>query len=218
MSPAAGWARVAFACPPDCGHCCTHLEREPAPGDDEFRAILRDEGIYHCPDSQRVGLSLSNAEAAVLRAAAKERGMRVDIHPRTYLLETRRRVAVVLAWHMPNVSCAFYADYKCTAYEVRPMQCRAFPVIGLGRGPDVLAPDCPKMPIPLVQLRAERKARDAMERAHAKLDELGWLLLARPDARYVKGLTPREAKKRLDHYRVVAAEEWASTPRTSSTT
>lgn len=206
---------MAFACPPDCGHCCTHLEREPVPGDEAFREMMRGEGVYHCADGPRVGLSLSNAEAAALKAEAARRGMRVDIHPRTYLLETRRRVAVVLDWHMAHASCPYYADFRCTAYEVRPLTCRAFPVLGLGRSADALAPDCPKMPLPLVQLRAERKARGAIERAHAKLDELGWLLLGDGTRRFAKGLAPREAKARLRRYRIVAAEEWASTPRTS---
>jgi Fe-S-cluster containining protein len=204
---------LAFACPPDCGHCCTHLERDEIPGDAEFRDALREHGVYHCTDAARVGLSLSNAEAAALRAEAARRKMRVDIHPRTYLLDARRRAAVVLDWHMPYVSCPFYADFKCTAYDVRPLVCRAYPVLGLGKGS--LAPECPKMPVPGTQLRSERAARRGIEEAHAKLDELGWLLLDAPGARFAKGLAPREARARAKRYRVVAAEEYASARATS---
>lgn len=199
---------MAFACPPDCGHCCTHLEREPIPGDDEFRSVLREHGVYHCVDATRVGLSLSNAEADAMRAEASARKMRIDIHPRTFLLETRRRAAVVLDWHMPYKVCPFYADFQCTAYAARPLVCRAYPVLGLGKG--ALAPECPEMPVPLVQLRSERKARRAIEEAHAKVDELGWLLLGTPGARFATGLAAREAAARARRYRIVAAEAFAS--------
>jgi hypothetical protein len=134
--------------------------------------------------------------------------MRVDFHPRTFLLETRRRAAVVLDWHMPYASCPFYADFKCTAYDVRPLVCRAYPVLGLGKGS--LAPECPKMPVPGTQLRAERSARRVIEEAHAKLDELGWLLLDGKGARFAKALSPREAAARMKRYRIVPAEDYAS--------
>jgi Fe-S-cluster containining protein len=199
---------MAFQCPPDCGHCCTHLERDPIPGDDEFRAVLREHGIYHCTDGTRVGLSLSNAEADAMRAQAAGRKMRIDIHPRTFLLETRRRALVVLDWHMPYRVCPFYADYKCTAYDARPLVCRAYPVLGIGKGG--LAPECPKMPATLQQLRSERKARRAIEDAHAKIDEIGWLLLGAKDARFVTGLATHEAASRARRYRLVAAEAYVT--------
>lgn len=205
---------MAFACPPDCGYCCTHLEREPEPGADEFRAILREQGVYHCTDATRVGLALSNAEAAALRDEATRRRMPLKLHPRTYLLETRRRLAVVLDWHMPYVSCPFYADFKCTAYAQRPLVCRAYPVLTIGKGG--LAPECPKMPVANVELRAERKVRRAIDEAHARVDEQAWLAMER--GRFAKGLPIAEAARRLRRYRIVALEEFVRTvPARSST-
>lgn len=209
---------MAFACPPDCGHCCSHLERAPEPGDDDFRAILREQGIYHCADGARSGLALSPAEADALRARASERGIALKLHPRTYLLETRRRMAVVLDWHMPASSCPFLVDLRCTAYEVRPLVCRAFPVITLGRGASGLAKDCPKMPVARTQLRAETRARRAIEEAHAALDEAGWAALGEPGARYAKGLSPREAAARLERYRIASPEGSSSRARATSST
>lgn len=199
---------LAFACPPDCGHCCTHLERDEIPGDAEFREILREHGVYHCTDGPRLGLSLSNAEADAMRAAAKARRVRLPLHPRTWLLETRRRVAVVLDWHMPRAVCPMYSNYQCTAYDARPLVCRAYPVLGIGKGS--LAPECPKMPIPSTQLRAERSARRAIEEAHVKLDELANGVMATPRARFVAGLTHREASARMRRYRKLGVEEYSS--------
>lgn len=197
---------MAFACPPDCGYCCTHLEREPAPGAEEFSELLREQGVYSCRDGARVGLSLSNAEAAALVAEAERRGMRLALHPRTYLLETRRRLAVVLDWHMPYASCPFYADFRCTVYAARPLVCRAYPVLGLGRGG--LAPECPKMPVANVQLRAERKVRRAIDEAHARVDADAWRAMER--GRFAKGLAAREAAERVKRYRVISLEDYVA--------
>lgn len=209
---------MAFACPPDCGHCCTHLEREPEPGAAEFQAVLRVQGVYSCDDGMRVGLSLSNAEASALLDEASRRGMRVAMHPRTYLIETRRRAAVVLDWHMPSVVCPFYADFRCTVYERRPLVCRAYPVLQIGkRG---LAPECPKMPVPAAELRAERRVRRAIDEAHARVDEDAWRAMER--GRFAKGLSAREAARRLERYRHVALDEFlaveARTARAKSST
>lgn len=205
----------AFACPPDCGHCCSHLEREPVPGDDEFRDVLRDHGVYHCADAARVGLSLSHTEAAALRDEAKARGIRLRLHPRTYLLETRRRVAVVLDWHMPHASCPFLDRYRCGAYDKRPLVCRAYPV--MLASPLAFAPECPKQPAPRAAVKAELTARRAIDRAHAALDERGWGVLSTPGARFAHGLTPREAAARVRRYRHMTPEEFLSARATPST-
>lgn len=197
---------AAFQCPPDCGHCCTHLTREVPPEEAAstrmFRAALRDLGVYHCGDAVTKGLSLSNAEAEALRRIATERGLRAAMHPRTYLLETRRRLAVVLDWHFPHASCPLYQDYKCTVYHDRPLVCRAFPV--MMATPLKLAPSCPKMPVPRAALRVEVKARNAVERAHASMDEGAMRALER--GRFARGLAPAEAARRAGRYRRVALE------------
>lgn len=165
---------------------------------------MREQGVYSCNDGMRIGLSLSNAEAGALATEASGRGMRVEMHPRTYLIETRRRAAVVLDWHMPHASCPFYADFRCTVYERRPLVCRAYPVLRIGkRG---LAPECPKLPVPAAELRAERKARRAIDEAHARVDADAWRAMER--GRFAKGLTAREAARRLKRYRRVALDEF----------
>lgn len=212
--------RAAFQCPPDCGWCCTHLERTPDPAQRratrEWRDVLRGLGVYHCRDGVTVGLSLSNAEAEALRGEAEARGMRVKLHPRTYLLETRRRLAVVLDWHFPHVSCPFYADFKCTAYDKRPLVCRAYPV--LAPAPEwKLAPECPRSAPTLEAvaggsvrlgsfLRVESRARHAVERANAGLDETAFRVLDHPGARFAKGLPAQEAARRAARYRAVSPE------------
>lgn len=201
---------MAFTCPPDCGWCCTHLKREEEPGEAEFRDALRDEGIYSCGHAPR-GLSLSPAEADGMRDEAKRRGLRVDLHPRTYLLDARRRAAVVLDWHWDHVSCPFYADYKCTAYDARPLVCRAFPVL-LGAPKWTLAPQCPMSEPTLASgarlgtaLRVESAARRGIERAHVRMDEDAARLLAHGG--FAKGLAPTEARARLRRYRLLKPEE-----------
>jgi len=208
----------AFACPPDCGWCCTHLHREvplaEARATREFRAVLRGEGVYHCGDAVTTGLSLSNAEAALLRA--DPRGAK--IHPRTFLLESRRRVAVVLDWHLPHAVCPFYSDHKCTVYEHRPLPCRAYPV--MRSSPLKLAPECkkgglgglpprvrPQHPAPpLSSFRPELRARSAIERAHAALDEDAMRVLA--VGRFARGLSTADARERLKRYRVKSPQEF----------
>lgn len=192
---------AAFACPPDCGWCCTHLERVEAEGEREFRDALRDEGVYSCGHPPR-GLSLSNAEADAMRAEADARGLRVKLHPRTFLLDSRRRKAVVLDWHWDHVTCPFYADYKCTAYEARPLVCRAFPVM-IG-APLTFSPNCPKAPAPRAAVKLELRARKDIERAHAAIDEHAMRLVTSPG--FAKGLAPAEAKRRLARYEHVAPE------------
>lgn len=193
----------AFACPSDCGWCCTHLTRDEAPGEAEFRDMLRDEGIYSCGHKPH-GLSVSHAEALPLIAEAKRRALRANIHPRTFMLETRRRIAVVLDWHVAHESCPFYADYKCTAYELRPLVCRAFPVM-IG-APLSYSPDCPKAPAPRGAVKLELRARKAVDRAHALLDEQA--LQATAKGRFATGLTTHEAKAKLKSYRIVAMEDY----------
>ncbi|MEA3201377.1 MAG: putative zinc- or iron-chelating domain [Thermoplasmata archaeon] len=197
---------MAFQCPPDCGWCCTHLTRqvprEEARATGAFRAALREMGVYHCRDAVTTGLSLSNAEADALRRRAAERRMRLPLHPRTYLLETRRRLAVVLDWHLSREVCPFYADYQCTVYEDRPLVCRAFPV--MVASPMSLAPACPKVPAPASAMRVELRARRAIDRAHASLDETAMRALA--GGRFAEGLAPAEAARRLRRYRPVAVE------------
>ena len=211
---------TTFQCPPDCGWCCTHLERavdrDEARATEDFRAALRDLGVYHCRDAVTKGLSLSNAEADALRDEAEARGLRIKLHPRTFLLETRRRDAVVLDWHFPHVECPFYSDFKCTAYDKRPLVCRAYPV--LAPAPRWrLAPECPRAAptqeaveagaLKLgVFLRGENKARHAVERASAALDEAAWRVLDTPSARFVKGLSAVEAEKRVRAYRLLSPE------------
>ena len=214
MSPA------SFACPPDCGWCCTHLSRalprEEARAQREFRAALRELGVYHCGDAMTRGLSLSGQEADAMRAAAKERGVRLPLHPRTYLLETRRRLAVVLDWHMPREACPLYQDFRCGAYHARPLVCRAFPV--LSPAPRWgLAPECPRAEPTLADaragsvrlgsfLRVEARARREVEARHALLDDAAMRLLDAPGARFAKGLAPAEAARRARAYRKVAPE------------
>lgn len=175
--------------------------------------MLRDEGIYHCADAAGVGLAVSNEEASRLVALATERGLRAKIHPRTFLLETRRRALVVLDWHVAARSCPFLVDLRCSAYDARPLVCRAFPV--LGASPFALAPLCPEMPVSRGLLRVETRARRAIEETHAQLDERAWRLLGAPGARFAKGLPAREVSARRKRYRVVAAEEFARTLATS---
>lgn len=219
----------AFACPPDCGWCCTHLHRDVADDEAEATALFRDAlrglGIYGCADAVTTGLALSNAEAAGLREEAARRGMRVDIHPRTFLLDGARRVAVTLDWHMPYVSCPFYADFKCTAYDLRPFVCRAYPVFS--PAPKWrLAPECPKAAPTLASgvrlgtfLKGEAAARRAVERANASLDVDAQRLLDSPGARFRKGLAAREAAERLGRYRTMTPEDWlaCAAPARSST-
>lgn len=213
-------ATSAFQCPPDCGWCCTHLERKPPRAEARAAAAFRNElrmlGVYHCGDGTTRGLSLSHAEADALREHAEARGIRHRLHPRTYLLETKRRVAVVLDWHFPHVTCPFYADYKCTVYEARPLVCRAYPVM-LGAPAWKLAPECPRS-APTAEaagggalklgafLRTEARARGAIDRAHAKLDETAFRVLDAPGARFALGLAPAEAARRLARYRHVSPE------------
>lgn len=207
---------ATFACPPDCGWCCTHLEREDTPDDDEFRAVLREQGIYHCTDRIGVGLSLSNAEASGLREEAARRGMAIDIHPRTFLLETRRRLVVPLDWHMPYVACPFYLDHKCTAYDLRPLVCRAFPVLGAAPRWH-LAPPCPESAPTLARrdsgalrlgtfLRVENAARRAIDRQHALLDDQTMRLTMDGRYRFALGPTAVEASARAGRYRVATPE------------
>lgn len=221
---------AVFSCPPDCGWCCTHLGRELPSEEAEsvtgFRDVLRELGVYHCTDGVTVGLSLSNAEAEGFRALAKERGLHVDLHPRTFLLETKRRVAVVLDWHFPYGSCVFYKDFRCTAYEARPLVCRAFPVMAPAPRWG-LAPQCPKTEETLAlreraqvrfgtYLKVEGQARRALERAHATLDETAMRILETPGARFATGLDPKEAHARLARYRVLSPEAFdARTPRSA---
>lgn len=193
----------AFACPNDCGWCCTHLTRDEAPGEAEFRDVLRDEGVYACGHKPN-GLSVSNAEAAPLIAEAKRRKLRAEIHPRTFMLETRRRLAVVLDWHVAHDSCPFYANYKCTAYELRPLVCRAFPV--MIATPLSFSPNCPKTPAPRGAVKLELRARKAVDQTHALLDEQA--LQATMRGKFAKGLSQREAKEKLGRYRVVALEDY----------
>lgn len=211
-----------FACPSDCGWCCTHLEREPSPEEREatafFRDVMREQGVYHCADKPHIGLSLSPAEAAALREESEARGMRVRLHPRTYLLETRRRVAVVLDWHLPYASCPFYSDFKCTAYDKRPLVCRAYPVMAPAPRWS-LAPECPKVE-PVLEarrsgslklglfLRGEAVARRTIDEAHARLDADAMAILETPGARFAKALGIREAGERLKRYRVVTPDEF----------
>lgn len=216
----------AFQCPPDCGWCCTHLERTPEPAEaaatEDFRAMLRDLGVYHCRDAVTVGLSLSNAEADALRGEAEARGMNIRLHPRTFLLETRRGVAVVLDWHLPHVECPFYADYKCTVYDKRPLVCRAYPVLAPAPAWR-LAPECPRSEPTLAAradgslrlgtfLRGENAARHAVERANAQVDEVAWRILETPGARFAKGLDVAEAARRVKAYRAVAPEAFEASP------
>lgn len=219
-----------FQCPSDCGHCCTHLKRDvpraERRAEEEFRAMMRDLGVYTCSDAANTGLALTPEEARALRADAVTRGLRIRLHPRTYLLETRRRLAIVLEWHLAHASCPFYADYRCTAYEARPLPCRAYPV--LQPAPTwSLGPTCPKSDetralasagaIRLgTYLGAEGRARRAIEARHATLDERTFSLLDAPGARFAKGLPPREAAERVARYRVVDADLFGGeAPRTA---
>jgi Fe-S-cluster containining protein len=213
-------AARAFQCPSDCGYCCTHLKRD-LPRDEQraqsaFRAWMRDLGVYSCGDAVTTGLALSPEEAEGLRAEAARRGIRVRLHPRTYLLETRRRLAVVLEWHLAHEECPFYADYKCTAYDLRPLVCRAFPVMAPAPAWR-LAPSCPKTDETQAlagakavrlgtYLGAENRARRAVEARHADLDDVALRLLDAPGARFAKGLSMREAAGRLRRYRFVAPD------------
>lgn len=201
-----------FSCPPDCGWCCTHLRREPDPAEGEFREALREIGVYHCDDHAGVGLALSHEEAAVLAAEARTRGIDVGLHPRTFLLETRRRLVVPVDWHLPHESCPFYADYACTVYAKRPLVCRAFPVL-VGAPKWRLAPQCPLTQPVLASgtrlgsvLRAENAARRALEAAHVHLDALASRLLEAPHLRFATGLASGEASARAARYRIVAPE------------
>lgn len=205
-----------FACPPQCGWCCTHLTRDEGASERvarrDFRAALADLGVFSCGHGP-TGLSLSGAEAAAFRARAAERSMRVRLHPRTFLLETRRRVVVALDWHFPYASCPFYADWKCTVYEDRPLVCRAFPVMGAAPA-WALAPQCPEtagVHAARAQgrvvfgsfLRDENAARRAVERAHAALDESAMRALDAQGTRFARGLAPPEAARRARTWRVV---------------
>lgn len=193
------------------------------PGDADFRALLRDHGIYHCADGMRRGLAVSNAEADTLRAKARETGLRVRLHPRTFLLETRRRVAVVLDWHLPYASCPFLVDYRCTVYDTRPLVCRAFPVMlapppGAPMRPALaFAPECPKAPAPIANVRVELRARREIDTAHAALDAAAGEALATKGARFALGLTSREAARRVARYRKTTPEEFLRARAMSST-
>jgi Fe-S-cluster containining protein len=170
-----------------------------------FRVALREHGVYHCTDGATTGLSLTNAEAARLRADPRS----ARLHPRTFLLDARRRVVVVLDWHIPHEVCPYYADHKCTVYDARPLVCRAYPVlvVGLGRGgPLGLAPECPEMPAPPATLRAETRARRAIDRAHEALDATTARVLEA--GRFAMRLPAREAAARARRYRAVTPEEW----------
>lgn len=203
---------MSFACPPDCGWCCTHLERQPSPierrADREYKGLLRGEGVYGCADGPYRGLSLSPQEAAALRDDPRGRA----IHPRTWLLETRRRLAVVLDWHMPSASCPFHADGRCTVYDRRPLVCRAYPVM-FAAPSWKLAPECPLTAPTLAAgglgraLRVESTARRAIETRAVQLDERTMALLSRKDLRFARGLSRDEASARLARYKQVGLDD-----------
>ena len=215
-----------MSCPPDCGWCCTHLvkprEPERAAAERDFLDELATHGVYRCRDLPHTGLSLTNAEAASLRAVAEQRGVRADIHPRTFLIETRRRWTVVVDWHLAHASCPFYADFKCTVYEQRPLPCRAFPVLGAAPA-WVLGPECPRVEerawerVDVTRgsfFRAEAKARRALDKASAAFDE-AFSLTARKEFRFAEGLEAVDAARRARRYRAVPMEDLVRVPGTS---
>lgn len=215
-----------MSCPPDCGWCCTHLEKPRAPeraaAESAFLDELATHGVYRCRDLPHTGLSLSNAEAAALRAVAEARGTRADIHPRTFLLETRRRWTVVVDWHLAHTSCPFYADHKCTVYGARPLPCRAYPVLGAAPA-WTLAPECPRIEERAWEradvtrgsfFAAEARARRALDKASAGFDE-AFALTARNDLRFAEGLEAADATRRARRYRVVPMEDVLRSPATS---
>jgi hypothetical protein len=89
-------------------------------------------------------------------------------------------------------------------YHDRPLVCRAFPV--MMATPFKLAPSCPQMPVARASLRVEVKARNAVERAHAAMDDAAMRALCAPNTRFAVGLAPAEAARRAGRYRVVALE------------
>lgn len=218
---------MPMSCPPDCGWCCTHLvkprPRAQAEAEAAFVDELRAHGVYRCDDAPDTGLSLTNAEASRLLARAKERRVKADIHPRTFLLDTRRRRTVVVDWHLAHASCPFYEDFRCTVYDDRPLPCRAYPVYGLGPR-WILAPECPRVEAEAWGRESrkrffavEAEARKALEAQHAALDE-AFALTMRDDLRFATGLSRREALARARRYRIVPMEEVVRrTPATSST-
>lgn len=210
---------AAFQCPSDCGRCCTDLKRiagdDEQAADAEFRDALREMGVYACADADDGGLSLSSEEAAALRAEAQARGMRIDLHPRTYMLDDKTQEAIVIDWHLAHASCPFYEHLRgCTAYEVRPLVCRAFPV--LSPAPRWrLAPSCP-LTEPTQEakasgeirfgsfLRGENQARRRLDDALATLDETAQRILDDPTRSFACGLDTQESARRLAAYRVTA--------------
>lgn len=71
------------------------------------------------PAERASGVNLSRSEAKLLRDAGHGHAVRS-----TY---NQTLLCLVPAPEAGMMQCALLKDNKCTAYEVRPMQCRSFP-------------------------------------------------------------------------------------------
>jgi len=197
---------TGFACPSDCAKCCRlQPERTPEAAAEEraFIDAMAEMGVYTCEDGPN-GLVVSPPEAARLKAVAKSRGLRLKLHPRTFLLDARARRVVVVAWHLAHAPCTFLDGFRCTVYDDRPLVCRAFPVSS--PAPWRLAPLCPEGPPARAKQRTglasfpvyfggEAAARRALDAEDAAREARALALLDDPRARFRAGLSFAAARK-----------------------
>ena len=93
------------------------------------------------------GIRLFDFEAKRIKDKAKELAVKASIVPSLIIGDNNSKKELVALYKFNHKDCPFLANNKCLVYEIRPLMCRAFPIITSGRkdGYVVRSEMCPEV-------------------------------------------------------------------------
>jgi len=116
-----------------CGACCHIREKDKGislEDEEKYRSYMYSKfGIIYLARLSDITINVWPEEAERLKEEAKSRKIELKIVPKRAVYDRKAHELIILDYYIDHDICPFYKEKLCTAYNIRPIICRSYPLL-----------------------------------------------------------------------------------------